>query len=120
MAQTINTTLNNGLFKADKLDFDTLTENKVVADLSGCKEEIAVIVDLTGASGDISFDCLSPVGKAVESIPLKSGEINVFRITTHGIKNADGLAYFAIKSDAAISGANIKIAFLKYVSVINN
>lgn len=120
MAQTINTTLNNGLFKADKLDFDTVTQNNIIADLSGCKDEIAVIVDLGSASGKVSFDCLSPDGKVVESVALTAGNVNVFRITTHGIKKADGTADFAIKSDAAIAGANVKVAFLKYVSVINN
>ncbi len=120
MAQTINTTLNNGLFKADKLDFDVISENKLIADLSGCMDEVAVLVDLSGMSGNVSFDCLSSIGKAVESIPLTAGVVNVFRITTHGIKTADGTANFAIKSDSSVANAGVRVAFLKYVSVINN
>lgn len=120
MAQTINTTINNGLFNAAATGFDVIAESKLIADLSDCKDAVTVIVDLSFTSGDVSFSCMSAKGDVYKSIALTAGVLNVFRIITHGIKKADGTADFVITASAGLSSANIRAAILKYVPVVNN
>lgn len=120
MAQTINTTINSGLFNASAAELQAITENSFTADLSDCKDAVTVIADAASASGEFSFVCISDDGKSRTEIPLIAGALNVFHITTKGLKKKDGSADFEIAGDTSAASAGIKVAFLKYISVINN
>ncbi len=117
MAQTINTSTNNGIFNVGEAEFADISQQEIVADISGCKDPIAVIIQLpSGASGNIICKA-SETGVSDKTIPLTAGVLNVFYMETKGYKDSKGMAEF--NADSSIVGKGAKIAFLKYANVIN-
>ena len=118
MAQNINSITANGLFNSGEFGLTALTENSFSTDVSGCKDPITVIVDTTSdKSKSHTLVCLGADGKKDKEIKLGVGTMNAIRITTNGLKKADGFIDFSIEGGAS---AGIKVAFLKYVPVVNN
>ncbi len=117
MAQTINSTTSNGLFSASAFDFTALNSDNFSSDVSDCKDPITVIVDTTAdKSNAYSLVCVGTDGKKKE-VKLEIGSVNAIHITTFGYKNTDGMMDFEITGGAS---AGIKVAVLKYTSVVNH
>ncbi len=117
MAQTINTLTNNGIFNVGEAEFASISQQEIIADLSGCKDPIAVIIQLPeGTTGNITCKA-AEAGVGDKTISLKAGVLNVFYMETKGFKDSEGMAEF--NADASIVGNGAKIAFLKYTNVIN-
>ena len=124
MAQIINTGINSGLFSASTTAFSAITDSLITADISGCKDPVTVVVDIPeSAAGEFQFLCVpAEKGFGEIKISLTGGKLNVFRITTKGLKKPDGSGDFKLLTadGGSAAGKNIKIAFLKYASVLNN
>ena len=115
----INTSLSNGLFKADIVEFPEITESQITADIGGSKEPLAALVYLPDTlSAAYSFVC---VNAPKNIISLEKG-LNVIHLTSKGIANDYGIAEFNVvaKDGSSVSGKGIKVGFVKYTSVINH
>ncbi len=116
---TINTSVSNGLFKADIIEFPEITESLVTADISGSKEPLAALVYVPDTvSASYSFYCAN----APKNIIALEKGLNVIHLTSKGIADEDGMAEFNVvaKDGSAVSGNGIKVGFVKYTSVINH
>jgi len=122
MAQVINTNLNEGIFKATDATLTQITNTVFSADLSGCKDPITVISEVPAGAGNIEFVCVNAKeGVKNQTVALKAGALNIFRITTEGYKNGEGFGQFQILVGGTPSAnSGVRVAFLKYVSVINH
>lgn len=123
MAQVINTINTNGLFESVTMSFDTLTSDSFSADLKGEKDGVIAVIDIPASvSGQFELVCLSAKGGNPVTVPLLGKVANLLRFTTHGLKKNDGFADFKIvsPSGANVSGAGIKVCFIKYSPVINH
>lgn len=120
----INTITNSGLFNVTAEDFQVITESgneiPMQADLSGGREPITVIIDIPeGTSGEFQLSCK---GGWNNTIPLSAGKLNVMHITSYGLREEGGMGNFLLSTtnESGFASLGVKIAFIKYIAVINN
>ena len=127
MAQIITAYNTNGLFKADVIALDAITESgaevTLEADLTNCADSVIALIDVP-AGGESEFVCIpdGENGKKEIAIPLTAGSLNIVRFTTMGIKNSDGTGRFKLVTDNS-QGEDVtgfKICFVKYCTVLNH
>ncbi len=123
MSQIISALSTNGLFKASPFSFTTLNTNTFRSELRNSQNEVMLLIEVPGASGDkFELICLpDEQGKNI-TIPLTTNEMNCIHLTTKGIKRKDGYGYFILTSPSGAnpSSTGARACFIKHTPVVNH
>lgn len=125
--QMITSYTSKGLFNADRMYFVNLKSNTSKAefctDLSDCRDSILAIVEIPSIGGGVFYLNIKSVDGGNDiAVKLLSEETNLVRITTKGIKDAEGLGHFEFTTDngMSVTDNSIRVAFIKFIDVVNH
>ena len=126
MAINFNTSKITGIGKYGSMPITTINHNgesvELTTDISGTKDPIFVIIDLTTTFISSELELLSDEGKTVFVADLDPCSFNIFPVTTYGCVNKEGKVTFrltGISGDLESSMA-IKIGAFSHIDVVNN
>lgn len=126
MAITLNNKSVQGIFSHENIDITTIQNNEETADVeisvSGAKDPLYIIFDLTRCILPVKAEVLNADGKTAASVELVADSFAVLPITTFNNVNKDGKVKLKLTMIGAIFSADapVRIGSFSHVTVINH